>query len=281
MSTPQFTRFTVQPAYADLSAAVAWDFNARVAAGKVLIFRSEYAGSPPWVLINGEGTQASVGFFQDDISVLRERDYKQIFYRACLISGNDQIDSPITSFTSWLAPNEIKGVSRIMKNELRAMHTNRRGNISGNGQLVGMFVPLDSGVPCADLDSLTQQQLGPGPTGGPDDCFGTPFKGGFGPQVTTWIVMNQVKTGREGALGVDTAALQTTTVKARMLAFPRPVPRGLLVSLSTNDRYVIGDDIMTYYFKGVIPFAHDVELTKLMVSDPRYRVPIQQLKYPL
>ena len=276
-----FSRFTAQPSYGASKAGLTWNISSALPGAKIIIFRSIYGGMAPWELITApSGIAASGGFFEDDISGANENSARKIFYRACVLHQGTEYDSPVIGFTSWLAPNEMKAVARILRNEMRLMHTHDRGDISGNGVPMLMFSPLEEGIPCPDFDVLTKQQVGQGGRPGPNDCYGMAYIGGFGPAQFTWMRLLKTEQGlADNAGGAGTVF--SNSVRARFLAFPRPMPDMMVVNPATDDRYIIASSVDEFLFKGVLPIAYDAQLNRLERSSPKYRLPVSMPAYPV
>lgn len=282
MTPREFLSFTVQPSYGQLKAGITWNVRHTAPSDAMLLFRSINGGNPPWTRItSATGVPVSSGYFVDDISVTRENTAQKIFYRGCVLAqGGGQTDGPVVSFCSWLAPNEVRHVERMLRNEMRIMHTNRRGRISGGGILAAMFAPLEHGTPNPDYDSSTKQFVGQGGLPGANDSYGMPFIGGFGPQMMTWVRF--VKDAEETHEGTDDQPgdRQGRVIRARLLAFPRPSSNYMIVQPATDDRFIIGSKVDTFYYKGILPFAYEAEIVRLERSDPRYRLPVKLDNFP-
>ena len=147
---------------------------------------------------------------------------------------------------------------------------------SRNGLQILHYLPLLEGEKNPAYDDLTGQQLiADCPE---DDSYGLPYKGGYGPPVRTWLELYQIGpekySDKTDGKGADT----TYDVRARMLAFPKPMTNHLVIHPPTDNRYVVGEIVQPYLFKGLFPVAYDVTLKLLRRNDPRYRVVVPQLE---
>lgn len=261
MSNP-FLSITVQPAYGRAEALLTWRLAQEYETGDVYVFKS-YTGIAPWTLLNDKPVRKATVFRDSEVYV---QDKSQSpFYRLLLEHEGQRYGSNVIGLYDKLSLREYAGVRKMMAAELRRM----RG---GNGVAVWHYIPLTDGDPNPAFDLSTQQQLGMECAFSAEQSYGLPFKGGYGPPVWTYIEKGQVlKIVKERDDGTGSEELVETP--ARMLAFPQPSRGHLLVHPALDERWVVGEEVTPYAFKGLVPVAYGVKLHLLRRTDPRYRVP--------
>lgn len=234
---------------------------------KVFVLRSVSNGAPPW---KGLSQSPAVGqSFEDDAFIVENRT-QQVFYRLVGVdSEGKQHFSPVVGLYDKLTKREYGAVHKIISSEYRRM----RG---GNGLPMLHYVPLAEGEPNPAYDPETGQAfIATCPN---DGSYGLPYIGGYGPPLQTWVELMQLApepyAESPAGMGADT----TQAIRARMLAYPKPVPGHLLVHTVTDNRYAVSDNTQPYLFKGLVPVAYDVELRLLNRNDPRYGVPVPILR---
>ena len=184
-----------------------------------------------------------------------------------LIKDGQTHESPIASAFDQMTRSEYGAAKQIIHYEYLRMSR-------GNGVRVLHYLPLVEGELNPDYDPETGQNVIA--TCPDDDSYGLKFKGGFGPPLQTWAEFLQINESLS-INNEDMGMTDSVIVRARLMAFPKPLRNHLIVHPTTDNRYVVGDEIKGSYFKGFVAVSYDVELTLLTRSDPRYRVPVPQL----
>ena len=262
-----FIDVTVQPSYGARKVLISWVTAVGFPDLKFYILRSIHNGAPPWKALSSTAVEGSS--FEDDAFVIDNR-MQQVHYRLVAVDpeGN-QYNSAVVGMYDKLTRGEYGAVHKMLKLEYTRMR-------AGNGLRVLHFQPLADGTPNPNFDPETGQTL---IATCPDDGnYGLPYEGGFGPAVQTWIELMQVgpevNMDKPDGKGADT----TYDVRAKMLAFPKPMTNHLIVHPATDNRYAVGEQVQPYLFKGLVPIAYDVSLRLLRREDPRYKLPVPQLE---
>lgn len=263
-TTSPFIDVTVQPSYGHHKVIVQWVVATGYKDAKFYVFRSFNNGGGGWKAVS---TAAIAGASFEDDEFYPDNRLMKTFYKVILVKGNDKFESPIVSAFDRMTRAEYGAARQIINYEYLRMSR-------GNGVRVFHYLPLVEGDINPDYDAETGQKLMA--TCPDDDSYGLKYKGGYGPPLQTWVEFYQIAESLSimpGDLGMD----DSVEVKARMMAFPKPLRNHLIVHPTTDNRYVVGDELAGAYFKGFVAVSYDVKLTLLTRDDPRYRVPVPTL----
>jgi len=259
-----FIDVIVQPSYGRHRVIVQWVVDNGYQDSKFYVFRSFNNGAGNWKSVSSSAISGPS--FEDD-EFYPENRLIQTFYKVILIKGNEKFESPIVSAFDRMSRGEYGAARQIINYEYLRMSR-------GNGIRVLHYLPLVEGEINPDYDDETGQKLMA--TCPDDDSYGLKYKGGYGPPIQTWMELAQISESLSIAPG-DQGMDDKVEVKARMMAFPKPLRNHLIVHPPTDNRYVVGDILNGSYFKGFVAISYNVDLTLLSRDDPRYRVPVPQL----
>ena len=181
--------------------------------------------------------------------------------------GDRSGGEPVKAFED-LSRSEYGTVRKMILDEWRGM---RRGQ-TGSGTKVFYCIPKEFGTSSAHVDEETGQRLGPECAADADDSLGEAYQGGYHSPTKTWVKIigmgDMVEKQRDGAEGTSEEA----GLLLRLLAHPRPRRGHLIVFPQTDERYVIGDAVKRFFFRGIHPISWHVQAGLLDRSDPRYRL---------
>lgn len=184
----------------------------------------------------------------------------ELRFRAIVQAGGLRYDSPDVGIYHTLSPREFAAVRRMVLNELQDMK-------DGNGHPVVLAKVLTSGDPADSYDPSTGQILNP-----TSDLsgFGERFHGGYHqPVLPTWIksmdTQQQTRNDGEGKGLHD-----RVRILARTFAFPRALPRDLIIDRASGLRYLV-NETKPYFFKGVVPVMMDLQLEQLPFGHIKYK----------
>jgi hypothetical protein len=268
-----FVSLNVQPAYGRREVLVSWQVLPGYEEGLFFLYRS-LTGEAPWKMLNTVNSEnvalAISGSSYIDESFVIENRVTDVHYRMLLRMPNgDEFESPVVSMFGKLTRRQWGGVCKMLAREYMRMRV-------GNGIEVLHYIPLSSGDINPNFDEDTGQHLSPDCIHSPDDSYGMKYKGGFAPPTATYIEFKDVGPivfqDRDDGQGHDDPLI----VRARMLAHPRPNRGHLIIHPASDNRYVVGDTIKGYYFRGIVAIGYDVTLHLLRRNDARYRVPIPE-----
>lgn len=268
-----FVSVNVQPSYGSTEVLISWNVLPGYEDGMFFLYRS-FTGESPWQLLNPSNAEGKVvavtGMSFVDQEFIVENRVTDTHYRLLLRMDNgDEYESPIVSMFGKLTRKQWGATCKMLQREHLRMRV-------GNGIEVLHYLPLTSGELNANYDPDTGQHLSPDCLHDPDDSYGLKYKGGFAPPIKTYIEFADVGPiafqDREDGQGHDDPVI----IKARMLAHPRPNRGQLIVHTPSDNRYVVGDTIKGYYFRGIVAIRYDVTLHLLRRNDARYRVPIPE-----
>lgn len=181
-------------------------------------------------------------------------------FRAIVQANGLRYDSPDVGIYHTLSPREFAAVRRMVLNELKDMK-------DGNGHQVALAKVLTSGEPADSYDPSTGQIMNP-----TSDLsgFGERFHGGYHqPVLLTWMKFQD--TQQQTRNDVEGKGLHDRVrVTARTFAFPRALPRDLIIDRDSGLRYLV-NATKTYFFKGVVPVMMDLQLEELPFGHIKYK----------
>lgn len=268
-----FVNLNAQPSYGSKEVLLSWRVLPGYTDGLFFVYRS-MTGTSPWELLNDTteegGVVAIYGTYFVDEEFIVENRVVDTHYRLLLRMPNgEEFESPVVSMFGQLTRKEWGGACKMMLEERQRMCT-------GNGVPVYQYIPLAAGELNPNFDPDTGQDVTAEcpDTNTEDDSYGLKYKGGYGPAINTWIEFMDVgpiiMQDRDDGQGHQ----DPITIKARMLAHPKPSRGQLIIHPPSDNRYVVGDTIKGWYFKGIVAIAYDMNLHLLRRSDARYRVPL-------
>jgi hypothetical protein len=270
-----FVSLNVQPSYGNTDVLVSWQVLPGYEDALFFLYKS-YTGEAPWTLLNEvtpEGDVVAINgtSFVDSEFIIENR-VTDTHYRMLLRMGDEngtEYESPVVSMFGKLTRRQWGGTCKMLRREHLRMS-------SGNGVEVLHYIPLNSGELNPHYDPDTGQHLSPDCLNDPSDSYGLKYKGGYAAPKQTFIEFADVGPivfqDRDDGMGHD----DPIRVQARMLAHPRPNRGHLIVHTASDNRYVVGDTIKGYYFRGIVAIRYDVTLHLLRRNDARYRVPIPE-----
>jgi hypothetical protein len=254
----------VSPGYAARHCAVVWEVKEDFEGFPVFVYRSD-TGGPPWVLLNKDDP-AVMGFFVDNEF---NNDSKHIIphYRLLLVCGEEKYPSPTIGLFETVKRHEYGIARAIIAMEFKRMST-------GNGLKCFLFPLKRQGTPAAGVDPLTNQKLEAGCNESEGTGYGELLSGGYGEPVITWVELYGEKQLVSADDSTKGASVEKAITEARFLPFPRPLRGYMAVFPDTDNRYVVGEIVQAFMFKGAVPVAYRVQLSLLERSNPRYGVPL-------
>lgn len=271
--SPAFVDVSVQPSYGPRSALINWQVQSKYRKGDFFIFRSPN-GVAPWTCLNAldaDGNEIPIrntGVFED-LTVFVDSFSEAPHYRILLEMEDDTHHSPVVGPYTRMSKREYAGAYQMLKMELLRMSR-------GNGTMVWHCIPLTSGEVSDSYDPDTMQEVGVDCPDTVSPSYGLPFKGGFGPPIATYVEFGQMVKAKVDA-PEGQGSEEIVKCPARMLAFPQPALGQMLVHPAVDERWLVGEKITPYLFKGTVAISYDVELTLLRRSDLRYNFPLQPL----
>jgi len=267
-----FISVNVQPSYGRQEVLVSWQVLPDYDDSMFFLYRSS-SGEAPWILLNTINEDNEVialegsSFIDQEFFV--DNRLQPTYYRMLLRTDDgEEFESPIVGLFDKLTRRQWGASCKMLAREYLRMRV-------GNGVEILHYIPLMSGEINPKFDSDTGQHLGP-ECPNDEESYGLKYKGGYGNPVQTYIEFRDVgplvfQDTQNGQGHAD-----PITVRARMLAHPKPGRGHMIVHPATDNRYVVGDTIKGWYFRGIVAIAYDVTLHLLRRNDPRYRVPIPE-----
>jgi hypothetical protein len=262
-----FRNIRVIPVHGLKQARVTWEVAPRHAAGDVYVAFSATGVPGSWKVRNSSApVAAGLGYYVDTDLVEVTAGHVVGFYRLMLsLGGVDMFSESLGIFTD-LERREYGIMHRIIQNEYISMR-------SSNGFPVFHCIPRDFGAPSSQIDPDTGLSEGIECPGTPPEnaSYGLPYLGGFFPPVLTWMRIISIRKDtlqdRPDSLG----STETDVTKARLLAFPKPLRGHMIVEPTTDRRWLVGDQVTPYLWRGIYPIAYEVDLVYIDPGDARYR----------
>ncbi len=267
-----FRNVRIYPNHGNRSAVITWELASGVTAGDVFVAFSENGIAGSWLALNPTAPVPSeVGMYQHDDFVLNKGSADG-FYRLLLTTDAavDHFSEPF-QIIGDLTPREYGIIRSMIHQEYTQMRVTA-------GYPVWHCIPREHGELAANIDPDTEKQEGAqcSVTDPAENSFGMKYKGGFWPPILTWMrVLKHSEALQDDPEQFSTTEMNSTA--ARLMAFPRPARRHMIVNPATDTRYLIGDEIKPYRLRGVIAVAYDVTLEFLNQSDERYQFPVPAL----
>lgn len=259
-----FVSVAVQPSYQHGSCVVSWKRAADFKAHGVLVYRS-LDGISDWQLLNQDDEPLVIQEQILDETLPTDTKLDRVHYRLVLedmVSGDLTVGDTLAFFEN-MNQQDYRAARRFMVAEMQRLRT-------GAGVPAFLVMPRRQGA-IAGADALTSLVL--------DSCAYNAAGGnaaGFGTPLQTWVqLMGATQIQQSAQDGTGTIELVETG--ARLPGFPQPIRGTLVVLPLTDDRYVVGETVTPYAYRGLVPIAYQVTLARLTRQDPRYRVRIPKL----
>lgn len=263
-----FRNVRIYPHHGTRQAAITWEMAAGAPSGNVYVAFSSTGTRGTWRELNPSApVPSSVGYYQD-ATLFINKGSADIFYRLLLIDGStDYISEPFQAMGD-ITPREYGIIRAMLHQEFTQMRVT-------NGYPVWHCIPRTHGTPSLTIDPDTDKNEG-GECSVTDPAtrsYGQLFQGGFYPPVLTWM---RVLAHNEGLKDDPDSFSPSDMLKmaVRLMAFPRPSVRHMIVDPTTDMRYMVSEEIKPYRFRGVFPVAYEVTLEHLNQADERYQFPL-------
>lgn len=185
-----------------------------------------------------------------------------VFYKVILedAGGNQYTSQAVHASTYW-SRYDWTLAREIIRKETMVMR--KRAGVCGWLLKARVFGAL---CPCTDPD--TGQKMSPDCV----ECYGTGIVGGYYPPFEYWVIMNP--TQRLKKLDADQGLITRNIETVRALAYPSPLSNDIWVNANTDQRYVVGSDIVAAARHRGIDLILNLRLEERPRSDPIYAFPI-------
>lgn len=261
-----FSNIRITPTHGFRAATISWDLPTFASDGLVRVAFSLTGVKGSWKTRNPLApVSAATGFYTDtDLVINAGADVG--YYRLLLTrNGVDEFSDAVGIFHD-LDRREYGVIHRIIQRDFLEMR-------AANGFPVYHCVPRDNGTRVAGVDPDTGQQRGiecpdiaPGAA-----SFDLPFLGGFYPPVLTWMRAISIRkdTVTDGAN--NTSSTEVDVTKVKLLPWPKPQRNHMFVDPTTDRRWLVGEEILPFMYRGIYPVGFEVDLHFLPQADSRYR----------
>lgn len=218
-----------------------------------------------WDALNPDAPIPSESGIYGDAALNLNKGTADGFYRLLLTtdSGEDYFSPPV-QILGDLTAREYGAVRALIHQEYTQMRVT-------NGIPVWHCIPRSHGVLASSTDPDTGKSEGEECDADDDtNSYGLKYQGGFYTPILTWMRVLQHNEGLQDD-PEDFSPEEIMQTSSRLMAFPRPSRGHMIVNPSTDERFLVGDEIKPYRFRGVISVAYNVTLHHLQQSDERYR----------
>ena len=259
-----FVSVSVQPAYRTGQCVVTWKKSVPFQSHGVLVYRS-LDGVSDWTLLNIDDEPVVLQEQLLDTDLPRDTQLDRVHYRLVLenMQTGEMTVGDTLAFFEGMNRRDYQAARRFLVAELQRLRT---------GAGIPIFLVMPARRPTTPgVDPVTVQVI--------DNCAYDAAGGylsGFGQPMQTWVqLLGMTHTQQSEQTGTGISEKAETT--ARLPGFPQPVLGTLVVLPTSDDRYTVGETITPFAFRGLVPVAYQVTLTRLTRDDPRYRIPIPKL----
>lgn len=264
-----FRDLVVFPSHSKKTAIVSWKVAPFLRDAEFYIYRKDDGGAK-WKLLN---KTACYGTTYADTTYVIKNKVDVPHYKLLAILGDDEYESPDVAVFSRTSRIDF-GISQhiIRDNYLQA----RRDGIP-----VLYYPAIRNGKMSSALDDVTGERTTascqtpdvPEEEGEEDtNDYGTYYEGGYYRPFLTFVRFVGSRVQKENIL--DDGIYDETVQNAIFLAFP-PVRTGdMVVDVSTDRRWFVGNSIQAHMFRSIIPVSYSAFLTLQSHNHPCYGVPI-------
>lgn len=266
-----FRDINIFPSHSKRAAVVAWVVDPSIRDAEFYVYRRKDEGAE-WQLLNEEPAFGQM-YTDLDFNVnvkLANPGYKVL----AILNGKEFVSPDITLYSK--TGRQAYGVAHMIIRE-KYMQARQDG-------IPVLYYPLArNGKTNAALDPDTGQRVKatcPASADGggeEDDDYGTYYADGYCRPFLTYIRLLGEFAQRENVL--DTGVFDASTQRAELLSFPYPRTDDMIVDVTTDRRWKVGDQIQTNLVKGVIPIGHVCKISLQAHNDPCYSVPVPD-NYP-
>lgn len=269
-----FSNIRILPSHGFRAATISWELPAAEAAGGVFVAFSISGLPGSW----GAGVRnadapvpAATGFYVDTALVMNSG--ADIGYYRLMLSrdGVDTFSDPVGIFQD-LERREYGYIHRIIQKDYIEMR-------AASGFPVYHCIPRDSGTLSSRVDPDTGETDGMEcPDIDPADAsFGLKYKGGFFPPVLTWMRIIAIRKDSYSDRADNLGSTETDVTQVRLLPWPKPLRGHMFVDPATDRRWIVGDEVTPFLYRGIYPLAYEANLSFLRQADARYRFAVPQV----
>lgn len=261
-----FRNIRILPTHGFRAATISWELPASVAAGRVFVAFSFTGVDESWTVRNPTTpVDAATGFYVDRELVMHTG--ADIGYYRLLLEhdGSDTFSEPVGIFHD-LERREYGWIHRAIQKDYLSMR-------AANGFPVYHCIPRDIGELSDATDPDTGLQQGMEcPDVNPDNAsFGLRYKGGFFPPTLTWMRVISIRKDTFMDAPNNLGSTEVDVTRVGLLPWPKPLRNHMFVDPATDRRWLVGDEVTPFMYRGIYPVRFEADLAFLPQSDPRYR----------
>lgn len=264
-----FYDISVFPSYGRNAATVAWSVAPAIRDAEFYVYRS-IDGTGDYELLNDDPV---FGRTFTDTGLKVQNKLQTPYYRLLAVKDGKEYDSPPVAVFDKVG-RKAYGVAHSI---IRAKHIQARAD-----GIPVLYYPLArNGLTNESLDPDTGQRVVAVCTssgdedygsGGKSPDYGTYYADGYCRPFVTYMRFLEEPKQRQNIL--DTGVMDASVMTVELPAFPYPRTDDMVVDVTTDRRWKIGDTIQSYLVKGVVPVGHEVKVSLQAHNDPCYKVPV-------
>jgi hypothetical protein len=248
-----FRSVRIWPAYGSREAVLVWKLSPAFSGHGVLVYRAEQPDGD-YLLLNADAEPLMGSSFTDTTLPLGSL-ITRVTYRLDVINADGDItEGGEYGLFEHLTPKDFIIARRMMYAE------GRRLMKCGTDALL-LNIWRDGYR--REYDPITNVYVG-------DKSAATPR---FGDPLATklqLLVRSQVQKTNDDGSGTR----EEVTIQGRLPGYPHPSYGSMIVLPHSDDRYVIGEEVKPFEWKGIVPVGYEVTLSRISRNDQRYQIQV-------
>lgn len=266
-----FRDVSIFPSHSKNTAIIAWMVDPSISRAEFYIYK-KVDGGAEWELLNEDSPVTDTMVYADTEFIIKNKSQTPAYKILAYIDAEHEYESEEIALYSKYERKTFGIAHHIIREFYRQARQ--------DGIPVLYYPAIKNGKLSTSLDSITGQRVKAScnkDSENPDNDYGSIYEGGYYRPFLTYVRMVGAKLVRENYL--DDGLFDDATQKVLFLAYP-PVRSGdLVVDVSTDRRWLVGDNIKTHTLKSTIPVSYEAEMSLQVHTHACYDVPIPD-NYP-
>lgn len=264
----KFRRINILPTYYNKTAIVQWEVDPSIKDAEFYIYKKQDGGQE-WKLLNEDPIYGTI-FMDTSFYSTNKTDVPH--YKLLAIQDKQEYESEQVAVFSNIRRREFGIIKKIIMSKfLQAKH---------DGIPVLYYPAIKGGKVSLNIDPVSGTRTTytcPDEQSETSD-YGTYYEGGYCPPYLTFVRLLGSKLDRTNLTEVGN--WDETIQNIEILPYP-PVRAGdMLIDVSTDRRWIVGNSIKPSEFKG-IPLSYITSMTLQSRNEPCYAVPIPDNYYDM
>lgn len=262
-----FRDVSIFPSHNKKTAVVAWIVDPRIRDAEFYVYK-KWDGGSEWELLSTSPTYGTT--FVDTNFYIPNKEQVPA-YRVLALLGDEEYISPDVALFSKI-DRKAFGVAQ---NIIKSLYCQARAD----GIPVLYYPAIKNGKMSSSLDDTTGQRVSATceDTDSDTSDYGTYYEHGYYRPFLTYIRPMKPKLVRQDRL--DVGIFDSNILHTEFLAFPPVRTNDLVVDVSTDRRWFVGEGVTANLVKSVIPVSYNATLSLQNHNEPCYAVPVPS-NYP-